>query len=61
MHQDCAVFDALLNEPIRDSEVFLCVFSDFVLNRNVEVFEVFLSLRVFFAADVKDMRDAFLD
>lgn len=49
---------SLVDKPVRDSEEFFRVFLRFIVDVQVEVLEVAVSLRVGLASHVEDVRDA---
>ena len=40
MHEDCSVFDSVVDKSVCDSEEFLSILTDVVANVNVMVLEV---------------------
>jgi hypothetical protein len=61
LNKDGAILDALIDESACNSEVFRSVFSDFILNWDIQIFEILTSFCVLFAGGIKDMRYTFLD
>ena len=49
LNKDGAILDSIIDESAGNSEVFCCVFSDLILNWDIQIFEIFTSFCVLFA------------
>ena len=62
MDQDlAATVERLVDESISDAEVLLRIFLRLIVQLQIEIFEVAVTLRVRLAGDVEDVRDAGLN
>ena len=62
MDQDlAATIKRLVDESISDAEVLLRIFLRLIVQLQIEIFEVAVTLRVRLAGDVEDVRDAGLN
>lgn len=61
MHEYPTVLDTIFDEPISNSEILLCVFTNLVSDVDVEILKVFVTFCILLARGVQDVSNTFFN